>query len=92
MIRKLLKRFTIGSLVRVACYLAIVSLLLMMWSVLHAAALPVVLGMSVGQGIGVIAFLCFAGAVLADARRASAVEPAPDSRTSLSGRRRDSKP
>jgi hypothetical protein len=59
-------------LVRGACWLASVALLLMAWSVIHSAALPVVLGMSVGQGLGVLAFACYALAVLIDLRRTPA--------------------
>lgn len=67
--KKIIGRVPIQTLIRVACYLAIVSLSLMVWSVLDSAALPVVLGMSVGQGLGVLAFFCFLLAVLGDAQR-----------------------
>ena len=70
--KNIIGRIPVEKLIRVACYLAIVSLLVMIWSVLDAAALPVVLGMSVGQGLGVIAFLCFLLAVLGDTRNAAA--------------------
>ena len=69
--RKLLSRFPVSKLVTTACYLAVFALLLMIWSVVDPRALPVVLGMSVGQGIGVLAFLCFLLAMLSDAQRAS---------------------
>jgi hypothetical protein len=58
-------------LIRAACWLATGALLLMAWSVIEPAALPVVLGMSVGQGLGVLAFGCFALAVLLDVRKPS---------------------
>ncbi len=73
------KRLGVRRLVALACYLGIGALLMMAWSVIDPRALPVVLGMSVGQGLGVMAFACFALAVVLDARRASEALPPPAS-------------
>jgi hypothetical protein len=64
------RRWHVYGLIRVACYLGVVSMGLMCWSVLRPAALPVVIGMSVGQGLGVLAFLCYLLAVINDISRA----------------------
>jgi hypothetical protein len=75
----LIGRVRVHGLIRVACYLAIAALALMVWSVLRPAALPVVIGMSVGQVLGVLAFLCYILAVLTDVRRAPPASIAPSS-------------
>lgn len=75
MIKKIIGRFPVAALIRVACYLGIVALGLMVWSVVMPTALPVVIGMSVGQGIGILAFLCFLLAVLGDTQRATPPPP-----------------
>lgn len=79
MIKKIIGRFPVQTLIRVACYLAIVALGLMVWSVVVPTALPVVIGMSVGQGIGILGFLCFLLAILGDTQRATPPPPPPES-------------
>ena len=67
---KLAPRWHVRTLIRVACYLALMALVLMIWSVLTPRALPVVIGMSVGQGVGVLALLCYLLAIFTDVSRA----------------------
>lgn len=63
-------------LVRIACYVGIVALLLMSWSALVPAALPIVIGMSLGQALGVVAFLFYVLAILYEMRIKARPEPA----------------
>jgi hypothetical protein len=55
-------------LVRVACVLALVALPLMVWSVLDPRVWPVLVALSVGQGIGTLSFLLFLFVVARDLR------------------------
>jgi hypothetical protein len=57
------------KLVRAASVLALVGLALFVWSVLDPRPVPVVVAMSVGQGIGTLSFLLYLAAVLIDLRR-----------------------
>ena len=50
--------------VRIACYLSIGSMLMMVWSVLDPRPLPVLMAMSVGQAGALLAFVMFLVAVL----------------------------
>jgi hypothetical protein len=75
-------RWHVRALIRVACYLGIAALVLMALSALVPAALPVVIGMSLGQGLGVLAFLCYLLAVLTDMSRAPPPSIAPSSKGS----------
>ncbi len=69
---------------RVACYLALVALALIAWSLLDPAPLPVIGAMSIGQVIGTASFAFFLFAVAADLWpallrvRARALEPAEE--------------
>ena len=56
-------------LLRISAALTIVALALMVWSMLEPTPLPVMLAMSVGQGIGTIAFGLYLYVVIADFRR-----------------------
>ena len=58
------------KLVRVAAVLALIGLTLFVWSVLDPRPVPVVVAMSVGQGIGTLSFLLYLLAVYLDLRRA----------------------
>lgn len=71
----------VPALVRLACVLALVALGLMCWSVLNPRPLPVIFAMSVGQGIGIFAFLCYLLAVLIDVgqRPPASLRPQPKS-------------
>ncbi|MCA9623911.1 MAG: hypothetical protein KC731_33040 [Myxococcales bacterium] len=80
-----LTRYRTRWLVRAACYIGIVSLLLMCWSAISPQALPVVVGMSLGQGLGVVAFLLYATAVFGDIYRGDVADTIPPSSRSQSG-------
>jgi hypothetical protein len=54
---------------RVSALLTLLALALMVWSVLQPTPLPVMLAMSVGQGIGTLAFGLYGWVVFADLRR-----------------------
>jgi hypothetical protein len=56
------------KLVRVACVLALVALPLMVWSVFDPRAFPVLIALSLGQGIGTVSFLLFLTVVARDLR------------------------
>lgn len=56
-------------LLRVAAVLTLLALALMCWSVLQPTPLPVLLAMSAGQGLGIMAFAMFGLVVFADLRR-----------------------
>ncbi len=53
-------------LVRVACSLGLVALASTAVGVLFPYALPVVFAMSVGQGLGALAFVCYLLAIVAE--------------------------
>jgi hypothetical protein len=59
-----------GRILRMACFLALVGIALMVWSLLDPTPMPVLVAMSVGQVFGTISFLAFLGVVVADLRRA----------------------
>jgi hypothetical protein len=56
--------------VRWACYLALLALGLIIWSLVHPAPLPVIGAMSVGQLLGTLSFAFFLFAIVADLRPA----------------------
>jgi polyferredoxin len=56
--------------VRWACYLALLALALIVWSLVHPAPLPVIGAMSVGQAFGTLSFAFFLFAIIADLRPA----------------------
>jgi hypothetical protein len=62
------------KLLRVACVLALVALPLMVWSVLDPTVWPVLVALSVGQGIGTLSFLLFLVVVIRDLRARQARE------------------
>lgn len=47
------------KLLRISILLTLLALVLMVWSVLQPTPLPVMLAMTVGQGIGTLALLIF---------------------------------
>jgi hypothetical protein len=57
-----------SKLLRIAAVLTLVGLGLMLWSIFVPTALPVVLAMSLGQAIGILAFAMYGYVVLADVR------------------------
>lgn len=54
---------------RVSALLTLLALALMVWSVLQPTPLPVMLAMSVGQGLGTLAFALYGWVVFLDLRR-----------------------
>jgi multidrug transporter EmrE-like cation transporter len=61
----LISRWTRGILV-VAAIMTLIGLALMVWSMAQPTPMPVILAMSVGQGLGIFAFLLFGFVVLID--------------------------
>jgi hypothetical protein len=59
-----------SSWLRIAAVLTLLGLAFMVWAVIDPSATPVMIAMSVGQGLGTLAFLIYLGVVLADLRRA----------------------
>ena len=55
----------------VACVLGLISLALMSWSLFDQGWIPVMMAMSVGQGIGTLSFGLFLLVVIIDLRRAT---------------------
>lgn len=55
---------------RLACWLTIAALALFVWSVLDPGVIPVMIAMSVGQGLGTMATALFLWVVVTDLRRA----------------------
>ncbi len=48
-----------ATLLRVACIMALVALPMMVWSVFSPTVWPVLVALSVGQGIGTLSFVLF---------------------------------
>lgn len=59
-----------SSWLRIAAVLTLLGLALMVWAIVDPRATPVMIAMSVGQGLGTLAFAIYLGVVLADLRRA----------------------
>jgi len=57
---------TTESLLRVACILALVALPLMVWSLFDGTVWPVLIALSVGQGLGTLSFFLFLVAIARD--------------------------
>lgn len=53
-----------------ACLLGLVGLALMSWSLFDQGWIPIMMAMSVGQGIGTLSFVLFLVVVIIDLRRA----------------------
>ena len=64
-------RALLGSmaLLRLASVAILVSLAFMVWGILHPRPLPVIVAMSVGQGIGIVGAAIFLFVVVRDLRR-----------------------
>jgi hypothetical protein len=56
-------------LLQVSALLTLVGLALMVWSLFEPTPIPVILAMSVGQGVGMLAFGIFGGVVIVDQMR-----------------------
>ncbi len=61
-----------------ACVIALLALVLMVWSLLEPTPVPVLVAMSVGQVLGTISLVMFGAVVIADMRQAH-LERAPRS-------------
>ena len=86
MIKKWLQaiaRQSVRRLTRLAAVLALIALALMVLSVLVPRPIIVVGAMSIGHGIGGLAFVCYLLAVVLDVSRAA---PPPDSLAPRAGR------
>lgn len=66
-ISKAARRVGSQKLVLAACVLGLIAMALMCWSVLDPTPFPVLVAMSVGQGIGTASLLCYLSAVFVEA-------------------------
>lgn len=57
------------KLVLASCVLGLVAMAMMCWSVLDPTPFPVLVAMSVGQGIGTLSLLCYLAAVFVETWR-----------------------
>jgi hypothetical protein len=64
-----LPRLRTTVVLSIASVLALLGLALMLWGVLVPTALPVIMAMSIGQGLGILSFLLYLGVVVADLRK-----------------------
>jgi hypothetical protein len=55
---------------RIACVLTLIGLALMVWSMLQPTWIPIIVAMSIGQGIGTMAFGIFVYRIITDLRGA----------------------
>jgi hypothetical protein len=71
--------------VRISCYLALVALPLMVWSIFDPRVWPVLVALSVGQAVGTASFALFIVAVVRDlgVRRKLKEQAARDSASEL---------
>lgn len=60
---------SVTELTRVACVLALLGLLAMVWPLVFPGALTVVLSMVLGHTLGIAAFACYLLAVIVDLAR-----------------------
>lgn len=63
------KRVEMTTLLRISAVLTILGLANMVWSLLVPTPMPVMLAMSAGQGLGILAFLLYIVAIVIDLRR-----------------------
>ena len=70
---RLLRRVRLNAmrLLRIAAILALVGLGLIVWSLLDPRPIPIMVAMSVAQGIGTLSFVIFLVVLLEDAWRAN---------------------
>jgi len=79
-IEKFLDSASRSRLMIYACILGLIGLALMSWSLFEQGWIPVMMAMSVGQGIGTLSFALFLVVVLIDLRQAEfrPSEPPPE--------------
>jgi hypothetical protein len=75
---KLRQLFTRRRLLAASCVLALVGLALMCWSVVDPRPNPVMVALSIGQGIGTTSLLLFLIVVIGDVRRVKLLDKPPD--------------
>jgi polyferredoxin len=66
---RLVPRFETMTWLRIAVVLTLAGLALMLWSMLQPTPLPVMLAMTVGQGVGTTAFVIYAVIAIQTLRR-----------------------
>lgn len=64
-----LSRLSAALLIRAACVLGLMALGVMALSLLVPLPLPVIAAMSIGQGLGALAFLCYLAAITVEIAR-----------------------
>ena len=57
------------KLLRISALLTVIGLAFMVWSLLQPTPMPVLLAMSAGQGIGMLAFAIYLYVIVVDLRR-----------------------
>jgi len=62
----LLAKWPTERALRIACWIGLLALVIMIWGVLAGTPLPVVASMSVAQGLGVLACLIYGLSIAAD--------------------------
>ena len=72
-------RPTSEQVVRLAAVVALLALACMTWSLLDPRPIPIMVAMSVGQGLGTVSLGLYAVVVIVEARRAARAAPPPDS-------------
>jgi len=72
---KRLRKYSVVGVARLACWVALLGLAVMVASIVRPAPLLVIFAMSVGQVIGIVAFLCYLVSVLMDVIRGSDHSP-----------------
>jgi hypothetical protein len=71
---KLVVLLTPSRVLQIACTLALFALALIVWSLLDPRPIPVILAMSVAQGLGTLSFAAFLFVVVRDLRTAQGKE------------------
>lgn len=71
-----MRRLTQDGWLRIACGLAMLGLALMMWSLFDPRAQPVLIALSVGQGIGTLSLALFVRVIVREYRARNARDSA----------------
>lgn len=66
-------------LVRIACFLALIALPLMVWSLFDQTVWPVLVALSIGQALGTLSFVIFLVVVARDLQLKRKLAPASSS-------------
>jgi multidrug transporter EmrE-like cation transporter len=69
---------TSEQVVRLAAVIALLALACMSWSLLDPRPIPIMVAMSVGQGLGTLSLVLYGVVVIVEARRAARAAPPPD--------------